>query len=189
MRYCTVCGAPLSDANTRFCPNCGKDLQVAPASAAAPAQPAAAPINPAAQMKKRSPELAPAGLDKATFFKRYSLGRQNCVAAAILCYISAGITTVLALTSIVDYINIYAFIDVFVILALSLLIHLLRSRVASVLLLAYALYNMVVMIISTGQFSGWWLLIAGVFAVIGSFQCVKEWKAYLLRTQQPSPAL
>lgn len=189
MRYCTVCGAPLSDTNTKFCPNCGKDLQAASAPAAAPSQSAPAPISPAAQMKKRSPELAPEGLDKATFFKRYSRGRQNCVAAAILCYISAGITAVVALTNFIEFINIYAFIDVFVLLVLGLLIHLLRSRVASILLLVYALYNVVTMVISVGEFAGWWLLIAGVLAVVGSFQCVKEWNAYQARTQQPSPAL
>ena len=186
MRYCTVCGAPVSQENTKFCPNCGRDLQADSAPATAQTQPTAGTVNPAAQMKKRSPELAPAGLDKATFFKRYSRGRQNCIGAAILCYISAGLTAVLALTNIVDFINIYAFIDVFVILILGLLVHLLRSRVAAVLLLAYAVYNVVVMVMSTGEFAGWWLLIAGVFAVIGAFQCVKEWKAYLARTQPES---
>ena len=189
MHYCDNCGVKLPEDHSNFCSNCGRAFTAAPShSNQAPVQ-AAPTINPAAQIKKRSPELAPAGLDKDTFMKRYSLGRQKCLVAAVLGYISAGITSAVALFNFVDFINVYAFIDVAILLTLSLLIHLVRSRVASIILLTYALYNVIVMVMNFGEFAGWWGLVAGVLAVIGSFQCVKEWKAYQARTQTATPSL
>lgn len=189
MHYCQSCGAKLPEDASKFCPNCGRSLVSDSVLPTAPVQPAAAAFDPAKQIKKRSPEFAPAGLDKATFMKRYSLGRRNCLAAAIIGYISAGITAAVALSNIVEFINGYAFIDVAILLTLSLLIHLVRSRVASIILFAYALYNVVVMVMNFGEFAGWWGLVAGVLAVIGSFQCVKEWRVYQARTQATETVL
>ncbi len=183
MRYCTNCGVPLQNANQKYCPNCGSDLFAESNQAGNQTPPAPAAFDPAAQIKKHSPDFAPLGLDRATFFKKYSAGRQNCVAAAVLGYICAGSTIVLALTNWIDFINIYSLLDVIIILTLSLLIHLLRSRIASVLMLAYAAFNTVSMLLSVGEFAGWLGVVAGILAVVGSFQCVKEWKAYQARSQ------
>ena len=183
MHYCINCGSKLPESNPKFCSNCGFNLSSESGQTTTTPPPAPVAFDPAAQMKKRSPDFAPAGLDKATFMKRYSLGRQKCLSAAILGYASAGITAVVALTNLLDYINIYSYIDVAILLVLSLLVHLLRSRVASIILLVYALCSVVIMVIDYGQLSGWWGLMAGVLAVIGSFQCVKEWKTYQARTQ------
>jgi hypothetical protein len=123
-------------------------------------------------------------LDKAAFLKTYSNGRRLCIAAAIIGYVCACTTTVAALTNFLDFINVYALLDAMILLALSLLIHLLRSRIAASLLLAYTVYNTVLMTIMAGVFSGWLGVIAGVLAVIGAFQCAKEWKEYRPRSNE-----
>ncbi len=186
MSHCPNCGDPIQGENHKFCPNCGFQLAAA-APLSAPVQPAATPVfDPGEQMKKGMAYSAPLGLDKKTFLKKYSLGYKDCLAAAIIGYISAGITAAVALTNIVDFMNAYALIDVAILVTLSLLIHLVRSRVASIILLVYALYNVVLMVINTGKFAGWWGLLAGILAVVGSFQCVKEWTTYQARSQTPA---
>ena len=67
---------------------------------------------------------------------------------------------------------------ILVVLALGLLIHLKQSRVCAVLLLAYSLFNCVVMLLSTGRFSGWLIILAGVFAVIYTFQLEKAYQEF-----------
>lgn len=187
MRNCPTCGIPLQAANLKTCPNCGTDLSAASDLGGAQAQPFAAGFDPGEQMKKGMSYSAPLGLDKKTFLKKYSLGSKECKAAAIVGYISAGFTAIIALTGMSDYFNIYSLIDVAIVVTLCLLVHLLRSRVASIILLVYALISMVTMVVNTGTFGGWMGLIAGISAVVGSFQCVKEWKAYQARPQQATP--
>lgn len=185
MRHCPNCGFPLQEETPKLCPNCGFQFSASPASAVAPVQSANESFDPAEQMKKGMSYSAPLGLDRKTFLKKYSLGNKECTAAAILGYISAGITTIIALTGISDYFNIYSLVDVAIVLTLSLLIHLLRSRVASIILLVYAIASTMTMLVNTGTFGGWMGLLAGISAVVGSFQCVKEWKAYQARSQSP----
>lgn len=172
MQYCSSCGNPLPNDAKNFCPHCGSSLK------------ADAPANRQTKKQRPNPADAPGGLDKATFLKTYSNGRRLCISAAIIGYICAGITVAAALTDFVSFINIYALLDAMILLTLSLLIHLLRSRIAACLLLAYALFNVVYMTIQTGVFSGWLGLVAGVFAVIGAFQCAKEWKDYRPRSYE-----
>lgn len=183
MHYCINCGSKLPESNPNFCSNCGFNLSSDTEDVTAAFESGTITFDPASLMKKRSPEFAPAGLNKATFFKRYSRGRQKCLTAAILCYISAGATTTAITSKFVEFINYMAYFDVIFIIALSLLIHILCSRIASVILLIYTLSNMLFIVITLGRFGGWWGVIAGVLAVIGSFQCVKEWKTYQARTQ------
>lgn len=183
MSHCPNCGAPLQGENQKLCPNCGFQFTpVVPVSA--PVQPAATQsFDPGEQMKKGMSYSAPLGLDKKTFLKKYSLGRKECVAAAILGYVTAGITAILAFNGYNSYFSIYSLLDVAIVLVLSLLIHLLQSRIAAVLLLVYALVSMISMLVDSGVFAGWLVLAAGISAVVGSFQCVKEWKTYQARSQ------
>ena len=187
MRNCPTCGIPLQQDYMKFCPNCGTDLSAATVQASAPARPVAARFDPGEQMKKGMSYSAPLGLDKKTFFKKYSVGNKECVAAAIIGYICAGTTAIFAVTGINENFNLFSLVDVAIFLALSLLIHLFRSRIASVALLVYALASMIMMIVNIGVFGGWLAVAAGASAVVGSFQCVKEWKAYQARSQQATP--
>lgn len=176
MAYCTNCGSPLPDGNARFCTACGAE-QKAPASSPGKAR----------SSSKPSPLDAPPGLDKRTFFKLYSPGAKTCVGAGVLGYICAGITAIVAVTGIVSGFNITALLDAGITLALSLLIHLLKSRVASILLLVYAVSSIIIVLVSAGMFSGWLVAIAAVMGIAGSFAAAKEWKEYQLRTQGAAP--
>jgi hypothetical protein len=187
MIHCPNCGIPIQGENAKVCPNCGFQLTAGPAPISAPVQPAATRgFDPGEQITKGMSYSAPLGLDRKTFFKKYSLGSKECFAAALIGYISAGFTTFFALTGLNDYFNIYSLVDVAIVLTLCLLIQLLRSRIASILLLVYAIASMMTMIVNTGTFGGWMGLIAGISAVVGSFQCAKEWKTYQARSQSPA---
>lgn len=171
MRFCSNCGNPLPDDAKNFCPHCGFSL-----SAAMPThQP---------EKRRKTPVDAPGGLDKATFLKTYSSGRRLCIAAAIIGYVCTGMTILAVLTAVVSFINTYALLDAMILLTLSLLVHLLRSRIAACLLLVYALFNVVFMTIQAGTLSGWFGLVAGILAVVGAFRCSKEWKDYRARSYE-----
>ena len=185
MRFCTNCGNPLPEDAKKFCPNCGTEVQSGTTELALYVSPETSGTK--TKKKKPTPAEAPNGLSKAAFLKTYSVGRRNCIAAAIVGYICAGATTIVALTNLIEYIGVYALLDAMILLTLSLLVHLLRSRIAAVLLLIYAIYNVGAMLFQTGEFSGWLALVAGVTAVIGTFQCAKEWKEYQPRSGEARP--
>ncbi|MPM08758.1 hypothetical protein SDC9_55074 [bioreactor metagenome] len=175
MAFCSNCGAPMPEGQSRFCPACG----------AAQTQQTS---TPAAQQKARRGSApvfveAPLGLTKSEFFKSYSPGAKKCVGAGVLGYICAGITAAIAVSGIVASIGITALLDAGITLVLSLLIHLLKSRVAATLLLVYALVSIIIMLVTTGQFSGWLIALAAIWGMNGSFAANKEWQMYELRSQ------
>jgi hypothetical protein len=185
MEYCSFCGAPLPSETSQFCPRCGSAV-----SAAAPvaSDSREAERNNRTMRRSRLPLFtnAPAGLTRREFVQKYSNGAKQCVSAAVIGYISAGITTIVIATGSINYINAMAFLDVAVILALCILIHTLKSRVASVILFIYAIYSIIVILIASGVFSGWLIALAGILALSGSFTCEKEWKMYLVRMHNMS---
>ena len=156
---CPTCGTEVQPGQ-QFCTSCGAKL---------PADQAwGNPYVNAAAMENRN-------ISKSEFCRNYAPDkmRKNIRASAILCYITAAITAVFAIMF-----NPFMFLDVIIVLVLGLLIHLKQSRVCAVLLLAYSLFNCVVMLLSTGQFSGWLIILAGVFAVIYTFQLEKAYQEF-----------
>ena len=156
---CPTCGAEVQPGQ-QFCPSCGAK-QLAD-------QAWGNPYTGAAAVENRN-------ISKAEFCRSYALDkiRKNIRASAILCYVSAAVTAVFAIMF-----NPFMFLDVIIVLVLGLLIHLKQSRVCAVLLLAYSLFNAVVMLLSTGKFSGWLIILAGVFAVIYTFQAEKAYQEF-----------
>ena len=90
-------------------------------------------------------------------------------------YVIAGLTLYFGVIKTGNY---FATLDVVLILACALLIHLLQSRAAATVLAAYAVLNVVVTSVSNGRFSGWWVALVGVYAVIYTFKFQKAWKDY-----------
>ncbi len=175
MAFCSNCGAPIPEGQSRFCPACG----------AAQTQQASTPTGNQKTRRGSGPVFveAPLGLTKSEFFKSYSPGAKKCVGAGVLGYICAGITALAAVSGILPTIGIAALVDAGITLALSLLIHLLKSRVAAILLLVYAVVSIIIMLASTGQFSGWLIALAAIWGIMGSFAANKEWQMYELRSQ------
>ena len=100
---------------------------------------------------------------------------KNIFTCAVLGYVLSGLTLYLNVIKNGLYSSIPT---VVVLLACSLLIHLLQSRVAAIVLAAYAVLNVVVTSVSNGRFSGWWVALVGVYAVIYTFTFQKAWKDY-----------
>ena len=111
------------------------------------------------------------------FFKspKMSAISKNIFTCAVLGYVLSGLTLYLNVIKSGLYSSIPT---VVVLLACSLLIHLLQSRVAAIVLAAYAVLNVVVTAVSNGRFSGWWVALVGVYAVIYTFKFQKAWKDY-----------
>ena len=78
-------------------------------------------------------------------------------------------------------------VDVLIILVLSVLIHTLKSRVASILLFAYGMFGFLYSLMAVHEATGWLLPLAGAVAIAGSFTAAKEWKTYCARVQIPAP--
>ena len=175
MPYCTSCGKETPQGSSAFCSNCGAPL----ADGAVPSKTEI--TNRMNRSGKPIPADAPAGLYRSEFRKKYSVGARSCTAAAIIGYFSACITLILALTG---YMNVGALvlIDVAMILIPSLLVHILNSRIAAIIFLAYGIYNILIILITEGTLSGYLIVIAGVLAVTGAFTSAKEWREYQART-------
>ena len=156
---CPTCGAEVQPGQ-QFCPFCGAK-QLAD-------QAWGNPYANAASVENRN-------ISKSEFCRSYAPDkmRRNIRVSAILCYVSAAITAVFAILF-----NPFMFLDVIIVLVLGLLIHLKQSRVCAVLLLAYSLFNCVVMLLSSGQLSGWLIILAGVFAVLYTFQLEKAYQEF-----------
>ncbi len=170
------------------CPNCGKELPADASGLCADCAQAAtsAPLSAAEITRKMNhgrptPADAPAGLGKRAFQRKYSEGGRSCVAAAIAGYVSAGATLFVALSGLLDG-SIYMLIDVAIILIPTLLVHLLKSRIAAIALFAYGMFNLITYLLDSGELRGWLLVVAGVVAILGAFKCAKEWRQYQART-------
>ena len=187
MPFCANCGLDLGSEPVRFCPNCGAPQPAQPQPAAPQPQdmpPQAAPQDSPKAAKNRVPDpsLAPDGLNRHGFLRAYSAGAKLCMTAAVLAYISAGVTlTLLLLGGRQSIIDASAVLDVVILLTLGLLLHLLYSRVSAILLLIYGVFNAVYMTIQTGQLAGYLILAAGILAVIGAFGSAKDRRNYRLR--------
>lgn len=155
MKQCTSCSAANED-GAKFCTYCGMALGV----------PAAGTVShaPTANTKKEFLQLP----ENAKLKKELRT-------SAIICYICAGITLLVGLFAAE---NPYVFIDVALLVGLGLGIHLKQSKACAIALAVYAVINTVIGLASTGRFSGWLILLAGVYAVIYTFKLDKAWKQY-----------
>ena len=149
--------------------SCAEDKTETPgAPAAEPAYepaPAYAPAEPAVRTKKEFLKLP----------ENKKL-KKNLNAAAIIAYISAALTLVLTLPT--GYIDVVTIIAILLTVAAGVLLQTKQSRVAAIVLLAFALINTIYSLIVLGQPGGWLLILAGVYAVMSTFQLEKLWKKY-----------
>ena len=114
----------------------------------------------------------------------------NIFSCAVLGYVIAGLTLYLDVIKSGKYTSIAT---VVVLLACSLLIHLLQSRVAAIVLTAYLIhllqsrvaaivltaYSALLVLIThtiNGQYSGWWVVLIGVYAIIFTFKFQNAWQ-------------
>lgn len=197
MKKCSRCGN-LSDDNSQFCEVCGAalpnempDLTPPPFSYAdqpggqAYQQPVGQTYQqpdgqfyqqPGAPMYQQQP-MMPAVSTKQEYLAlpENKKMRREITGSAILCYISAAVTLIVVVFMAQQYTSL---IDVAIVLGLGLAIHLRQNKICAIVLLVYAIINTVIVFSTSGQFGGWLLLIAGIFAIIYTFKLDKEWKTY-----------
>lgn len=116
-------------------------------------------------------------LKKKEFCEKYASkkNKDDIKGAAFLTYICAAIS--LGLGFFMH--NYSVLVDVVLIVALALGVQIAKSRVCAVLILIYACINTIIMSISYGKMSGWWLILAGVYAVRATFKLHKEYQKFL----------
>ena len=102
--------------------------------------------------------------------------RSNIRSVGIICYFCAAITAA-AGYFLLDA-GEFILLDVAILLGLGLGVHLGHSKVCAIVLLLYALVSAVLTCIDSGTFSGWLVILAGIYAVISTFRLDKQWKAY-----------
>ena len=196
---CSYCGATIAD-DSRFCAICGHKLEAPaplqqPVSAgyAAPADNGRVPTGgashnayPPAPGAVSAPLNAPApiepGLSRRAYYNQCASPavKKQIKSSVIMLYLSAGATLVLY---VILGKNPFGMIDVLLLAGLAVGLQLLISRVCAISALALALFNVVVGLVETGQFTGWLILLAGVYAVIATFAFQKEWNAYQQATR------
>ncbi len=156
---CPTCGADVQPGQ-KYCPSCGTQQKTD--------RPWGNPSAPSIAVEDQD-------ITKSEFCRSRASDkvRKNIRGSAILCYISAGVTAVFALLF-----NLFMLIDAVIVLGLGLAIHLKQSRVCSILLLVYGVVSCVTVLMETGRVSGWLVILAGVFAVIYTFQLEKEYRAF-----------
>lgn len=99
--------------------------------------------------------------------------KKNVKACYIICYICAVLSLVISIAA--GQINI---VDPIILAGLGLWIQFGKSFVAGVLLLAYSIINVIYLIVATGQFGGYLIVIAGIYAVITTYKINKAYKEY-----------
>ena len=120
-------------------------------------------------------------ISKREYYAKYANKRDkgNIRYAAIMAYVCAAVSLALGI-----YIKNYLIvIHVALIVGLALGVQIAKSRVCAILLLIYGSVSTILTTISTGRVSGWWLIIVGVWAVIGTFNFQKDYQKYLQTNQ------
>lgn len=168
---CPVCATEIQPGQ-KFCPTCGTQQR---AEVQPEAQPTVQPwsntaVQPAAAMPQEDRTIT-----KSVFYKDLASDkvRKNIRASAILCYISAVVTGIFGIIF-----NPLMLLDSAILLALGLLIHLKQSRVCAIILLVYGVVSCLITLIQSGRFTAWLIILAGVFAIIYTFQLETEYRVF-----------
>lgn len=154
---CEGCGAEL-EKGAIICPQCGRAVERTEPTV--------------------DENFATNPMTKKEFYKLGAMKscRVNINSCAALLYFSAAVTAVVSLIGMEGIAS--SLLDAIVLLVLGLLIQLTRSRVAAIVAAAYGLLGMVISIASTGQRSGYLIVLAGIWAVYYTFQFHSRWNKY-----------
>ena len=123
-----------------------------------------------------APNQVPQGMSKHDFYhsplcKKY---RGNIIASSVI--------NLLLIAFLHNYTSL---IDAAIMLGLGLAIHLAQSRVCSILLCVYGVINTIFVFLSSGEFGGWLILVAAIYAIVATFQYQGAWNKYNRNGQIP----
>jgi len=162
--YCGKCGTNLGENyNSSFCSECGNDLREKTDEVME---------TPEIPSEENSMRL------KFGAFMKHPLNsalKRDIVSCAIVLYICSGLTFVVGLMGG----NLFVIIDILMLVGLGLGIQLAYSRACSIVALCYAVFNVIVAIITTGRPSGYLIVIAGGYAVFSTYKARKAYNTYI----------
>ena len=190
MPNCPNCGAPAAPQGAQAGPNFGQPNPQGQPNFRHQPNPQGQPNFAQQPYPQGQPNFAqqpyPQKLSKREFLHHPNLKKccSNIKGSAITLYVCAVITAIL---SIFVLGNIFAIVDVAIVVGLGLGIHLGQSRVCAIICLVYAAFTFIYMTIENGRASGYLILIAAIYAVIATFQFQKAWKEYQLTGILPQP--
>ena len=126
-----------------------------------------------------APTIDRGTVSKKEFIEKYASAslRKSINSMAITCYILAAISAVFGIAWTHSF---YALIDVVILLALTLGMHLGKSKICAIALLIVSIIECVLTTINTGMISGWWWIIASASAVASFVRLDKEYNRFLL---------
>ncbi len=179
-RFCSVCGAALSQTNNETLNNTGSDNSTSNENITNEAQTFSQLVQntqPAQPPQAAYTTSAKTVSTRKDFLKLEENRKlyKSCRAAAVFCYCCAAITL---LTMCLVQKNWFSLIDVAITIILGLGIHLKQSRVCAIILLVYASINTTFMLIAYKMPGGLLLLAAGIFGVITTFTIHNRWNEY-----------
>lgn len=104
--------------------------------------------------------------------------RSQIRGAGIICYVVAGISLVISVISggVLGIIDVL--LDVLLLVGLGLGVQLAKSRVCAIILTVYGVFNTIIVTLQNGALGGWWVLLAGIYAVIYTFKYQGAWEEY-----------
>ena len=149
---CSKCGTELEN-NALVCPFCGQVVS---------------------DEDRAKEKYGDKNMTKAEFLDLSAMKscKSNIVSCGIVLYVLGVINIGLEI-----YSGILPLDGIFLIL-LGLGIHLGKSRVCAVLCTAFGVFNVIYLIMTTGRFAGWWILLAGIYAIIYTFKFHSAWSKY-----------
>lgn len=170
--FCPKCGKELEN-GAAFCGYCGASLKAEPQYGSYYQQPA--PEAAAAV------EIDRQKVSKKEFIENYASQplRKSINSISVVCYALAAIS---AVTGVTMTHNFYALIDAAILLALTLGMHLGKSKICAILLLIVSIIECVLTTIMLGTISGWWWIVAGISAVSSFVKLDKEYNLFLLQS-------
>lgn len=184
---CEKCGQWIDEGN-KTCSKCGAPVGTDNAQNAGAGQPNMSNINAGFNAGAGQPGPDGYGMNgmpggqapmtKDQFYRHPNIAsvKSQIVGAGIICYIVAGLNLVLSFIAGTFFATI---VDVLLIVGMGLGIHLARSRVCAIILTVYGALNMIIMTIQQETLSGWWILLAGIYAIIYTFKYQGAWAEYL----------
>lgn len=163
---CVTCGTELAE-GTLLCPVCGRVVST----------------EEAIKSKAEGGHLT-----KKEFYKLPGMKscRTNIRSCAIILYICAGVT-ILASLFLQELSS--SILDGILLLGLGLWLQLGKSRVCAIITTCYGFLGLGLVLMTSGQIQGWWIPLAGIWAIVYTFKFHKLWNQYQKEGVLPDEAV
>lgn len=152
---CVTCGTELAE-GTLVCPVCGRALS----------------SEEVAQTKAEGGNLSKKEFYKLPGLKSY---RSNITGCAVVLYICAAVT--LLASFLIEGMG-ASILDGLLLLGLGIWLQIGKSRVCAIITACYGLLSVGLVLVTAGRVQGWWIPLAGIWAVVYTFKFHNLWNKY-----------